>query len=98
MKPSKFAIAAAACALLFCFAPNSGWSTRAYGDLISGEITAAPLSGEVEIGHHLYHVKPLSAADKALSSFYAGESVDAILDGPAGNSASSVIFITAHPG
>ena len=44
MKPSKFAIAAAACALLFCFAPNNGWSTRAYGDLISGEITAAPLS------------------------------------------------------
>jgi hypothetical protein len=98
MKLSKFGIVAAACALVLCFGPKVGWSTRAYGALISGEITAAPFSGEIEIEHHMYHVKPLSAAAKTLSSFYAGQSVDAVLDGPAGSSASLVISITPHSG
>jgi hypothetical protein len=98
MKLSKLGIAAAACALLLCLKPDVGWSTRAFGALVSGEITAAPSRGEIEIEHRLYHVKPLSAADKALSSFYAGQSIDAVLDGPAGSSASLVISITPHTG
>jgi hypothetical protein len=98
MKLSKFAIVAGAFALLLCFQPRTGWSTRAYGALISGEITAAPLSGEIEIEHHVYHVKPLSGAARALSSCYAGQRVDAVLDGPADSSASLVISITPHAG
>jgi hypothetical protein len=87
-----------ALAVVFCLGPSAAWCTRAYGDLISGEVTAAPLSGEIEIAHHVYHIKAKSAADKALSSIYAGEMVDAVLDGPAASSASQVISITPHAG
>ena len=96
MKPNKLAMAAAACAMVLCFQPKVGWGSRAYAVvLVSGEITARPSSGEIEIGHRLYHVKPKSPADKILSSLYAGESIDAVLDGPAGASA-LIISITVH--
>jgi hypothetical protein len=98
MKLGKFGIVAAAFALVLCFEPNVGWSTRAYGAMVSGEITARPSSGQIEIAHHLYHVKPQSFADKSLSSFYAGQSVDAVLDGPLGSSASQVVSIMVHKG
>jgi hypothetical protein len=94
----RIAVLLTALAAVFCLGPSPGWCTRAYGDLISGEVTAAPLSGEIEIAHHVYHVKAKSAADKALSSIYAGEMVDAVLDGPAGSTASQVISITQHAG
>jgi hypothetical protein len=98
MKLDKFGIVAAAFALVLCFEPSVGWSTRAYGALVSGEITAPPSSGQIEIAHHAYHVKPQSFADKALSSFYAGQRVDVVLDGPLGSSASQVISIMVHKG
>jgi hypothetical protein len=98
MMPVRIGVLLTALAVVFCLAPSTGWCTRAYGDLVSGEVTAAPSSGEVEIAHHLYHVKAKSAADKALSSIYAGELVDAVLDGPAGSSSSQIISITQHAG
>jgi hypothetical protein len=97
MKLNKLGTAVAACAMVLCFEPKVGWSSRAYaGVLVSGEITAPPLSGEIEIDHRLYHVKPKSSADKVLSSLYTGESVDAVLDGPAAGTATQVISITPH--
>jgi hypothetical protein len=98
MKLNKLGMAAAACAMLLCFQPKVAWSSRAYaGALISGEITAPPSSGEIEIEHRLYHVKPKSPADKILSSLYAGESVDAVLDStPGGNPL--IISIVVHSG
>jgi hypothetical protein len=98
MKLGKLGLVVTAFAVVFSLRPNVGWSTRAYGATITGEVTAAPLNGEIEIAHHLYHVKANSAADKALSSFYAGQTVDAVLDGPAGSSSSQVISITTHAG
>jgi hypothetical protein len=98
MKPGKIALAAAALAVVFCLRPNVGWSTRAFGEMITGEVTSAPLNGEIEIAHHLYHVRPKSAADKALSSFYAGQNVDVVLDGPANSSSSQIISIATHSG
>jgi hypothetical protein len=98
MKLGKLGLVVSAFALAICLKPNVGWSTRAYAAMITGVVTAAPLNGEIEIAHHLYHVKANSIADKALSSFYAGETVDAVLDGPAGSNASQVISITVHSG
>jgi hypothetical protein len=98
MKLDKLGIVAAAFALALCLEPTVGWSTRAFGAVFSGEITAAPSSGQIEIAHHTYRVKPQSSADKSLSSFYAGESVDLVLDGPIESSASEVISIMVHKG
>jgi hypothetical protein len=96
MKPGKIGLAAAALAAVCCLGPSLGWSSRAFGDLVTGEVTSAPLNGEIEIAHHLYHVKPKSAADQSLSSFYAGQTVDVVLDGPAGSSSSQIISIVIH--
>ncbi len=96
MKPAKLLIGVGATLAVLCMTPDPGWSTRAYGAAIGGEVTAAPVNGEIEIAHHSYRIKAGSAADKALSSFYAGESVDAVLDGPADSSASQVIALTPH--
>jgi hypothetical protein len=98
MKPGKIGLAAAALVVVFCLRPNVGWSTRAFGEMITGEVTSAPLNGEIEIAHHLYHVRPKSAADMALSSFYAGQNVDVVLDGPANSSSSQIISIATHSG
>jgi hypothetical protein len=98
MKPGKIGLAATALAVVFCLRPNIGWTTRAFGAMISGEVTSAPLNGQIEIAHHMYHVKAKSAADKALTSFYAGQTVDVVLDGPAGRSTSQIISIIVHSG
>jgi hypothetical protein len=98
MKPGKIGLAAAALAVVFGLSPSIGWSSRAFGAMVTGEVTSAPLNGEIEIAHHLYHVKAKSAADKALTSFYAGQTVDVVLDGPANSSSSQIISIVTHSG
>ena len=62
MKLGKLGLVAGAFALAICLKPNVGWSTRAYAAVITGEVTAAPQSSEIEIAHHLYHVRANSAA------------------------------------
>ena len=97
MTSGKSALVAAAAALMFCFGPSVGWSTRVVpGDAVSGEVTAAPMNGVIEIAHRAYHIKANSAADKDALNFYAGQTVDAVLDGPAGSNDSQVIAITLH--
>src|SRR5580693_10185093 len=93
MRLGKIGLAATTLAVVFALSPTIGWSTRAFGAMISGEVTAAPLNGQIEIAHHMYHVKAKSPADTALTSFYAGQNVDAVLDGPAGSSSSQIIAI-----
>lgn len=94
----KSALVAAAAALVFCLGPNVGWSTRAYGDAVTGEVTAAPMNGVIEVAHRSYHIKSNSAAEKDALNFYAGQTVDVVLDGPAGSSDSQVIAIAVHTG
>ena len=70
----KSALVAAAVALAICFKPNVGWSTRVYGPVITGEVTAAPMNGVIEVAHRSYHIKANSAAEKdALSVFTPGK-------------------------
>jgi hypothetical protein len=97
MKLGKLALTVGAVALGLYLQPNIGWSTRVYAPAITGTITASPSSGTVEIDHRSYHVKANSGAAKALSSFYVGEKVDIVVDGPPGG-AVEVISIVQHQG
>jgi hypothetical protein len=96
MKLAKLGLVVSAFALAISLAPNVGWSTRAYASGITGEVTATPQNGEIEIAHHLYHVKADSAAAKALSSIYVGQNVDAVLDGSADGTTTEVVILTVH--
>ena len=98
MKSAKSGLVVGALALAFCLKPNVGWSTRALGALITGEVTATPLGGTIEVDHRSYHVMPNSAAEKALGNFYAGLTVDIVLDGPATSATSQVVAIARHTG
>jgi hypothetical protein len=97
MKLGTFKFVVSAFALAIWLTPNVGWSTRAYGALVSGVVTAQPQSTEIEIANHRYHIKADSAAAKAVSGIYVGQNVDAVLDGPANSPTAEVVSITLHP-
>lgn len=97
MNSVKLKLAGTAIALGLFLQPTVGWSSRAYSPMVTGTVTAAPSSGAIEIDHHTYHVKPNSAAAKAMVSIYVGEMVDMVMDGPP-NGASEVISIMQHSG
>jgi hypothetical protein len=97
MKLGKLALAFGALALGLCLQPNIGWSTRVLAPAITGTVTAAPSSGTIEVDHRSYHIQPNSAAAKAISSIYVGETVDMIVDGPPGGTV-QVISIMRHQG
>jgi len=96
MKQLKHSYLIAAFACVFALGPTAGWSTRAFGDVVSGQITAVPLSGEIEVDHRIYHVKAGSPADSALHEFSEGQRVDLLLDGPPESKTSEVMSITLH--
>jgi hypothetical protein len=98
MKLGKLKIAAGAMVLGLCLQPIAGWSSIALGPMITGEVTAAPASGTIEIAHRAYKVKPNSAADKALRNLYVGETVDAVFDMPLSNSSAEIVSIVQHTG
>jgi hypothetical protein len=98
LKLGKFAPILAALTLALCVLPSVGWGTHMVGELVSGTITAAPVSGEIEVSHRTYHVKANTPAEKALRNFSAGQIVDVVLDGPASSAKSEVVSIMAHSG
>jgi hypothetical protein len=100
MKLAKLSLVVSAFALAICLKPSIGWSTHPYSATVTGLVTAMPGSGQIEIAHQMYHVRPNSAAAKALSSIYIGENVDAVLDAPAGTiggtTTPEVVILTVH--
>ena len=102
MKLAKLSLVVAAFALAICLKPSVGWSTRPYAATVTGQVTAMPGNGQIEIAHQMYHVRANSAAAKALSSIYVGENVHAVLDTPAGGATSGsttpeVVILTVQP-
>jgi len=95
MKLAKLSLVVGAFALAICLKPSVGWSNRPYSAMVSGQVTAMPGNGQIEIANQLYHVKANSAAAKALGSIYVGENVDAVLDGP-GSTTPEVVILTVH--
>jgi hypothetical protein len=100
MKLARLSLVVGAFALAICLKPSIGWSTRPYSAMVTGQVTAMPGNGQIEIAHLLYHIKANSAAAKALSSLYIGENVDAILDSPVGGTGTTpeVVILTVHAG
>jgi hypothetical protein len=95
-KSPKFNLAAAA-ALALLLSPAVGWSTRVTGGtVVSGEVTAAPSSSQIEVEHRSYHIRAESAAQKAALKFSVGDKVDLVLTGAQGDSSSEVVAIAAH--
>jgi hypothetical protein len=96
MKLRKLWMTVAALALACSFRPDSGWASRAYNDLVTGEVTATPISGQIEVDHKTYQIKPNSLADQVFRHFTPGQVVDLVLDAPPGNKNAMVVSITAH--
>jgi hypothetical protein len=98
MNLPKFGYALSAIVLSLSLAPSASWSSRAYGPMITGTVTAATSSGTIEVDHRSYHVKPNSSAAKVLSSLYVGETVDMVVDGPGNGADVEVVSIVPHAG
>jgi hypothetical protein len=100
MKLAKLSLVVGAFALAICLKPSVGWSTRPYSAMVTGQVTALPGNGAIEIAHQLFHIRANSAAAKALSSIYIGENVDAVLDSPVGGTGTTttpeVVILTVH--
>jgi hypothetical protein len=91
---SKVKVTLASGTLALCMLPNVGWSTRALGVPIAGQVTALPGGHEIEVGNHTYHIKRDSAAENTVKSLSTGQQVHLLLDGPADSPAAEVIAIT----
>jgi hypothetical protein len=98
MKPGNLKLMLGAFAVAVALCPNVGWSTHAFGGVVTGQVTATPLEGTIEVDHRVYRITANSPADKALRNFSAGLTVDLILDGPAGSPTTHVVGITRHTG
>ncbi len=93
MKTRKAIPLIAALVLGGALAPTPGWSNRVFTDRVSGEITAVPVSEQIEVDHRLYRIKAGSLADKQLHALSQGQKVELVLDGPIGAKTSAVLAI-----
>jgi hypothetical protein len=97
MTSGKLSVRAGAFALAACLACNAAWSTRLVGS-VTGQVTATPLEGVIEIDHRVYHIAANSPAEKSVLEISAGADVDVVMDGPADSKASHVVSIKRHAG
>ena len=98
MKLAKIGFAAAALAMVLCSRPELSWATRIFTAVVTGEITATPYGGKIEVDHHTYVIKAGSPADQASHNLAVGEVVDLVLDAPATTSTATVVAINKHAG
>jgi hypothetical protein len=98
MKLAKIGFAAAALAMVLCSRPELSWASRIYTAVVTGEITATPYGGKIEVDHHSYAIKAGSPAEQASHNLYVGDVVDLVLDAPATTSTATVIAINKHSG
>ena len=98
MKLGKIYFVIAAVIIAFGLQSPTGWASIAVGAKVTGEITASPSGAQIEVAHHIYHIKANSAAQKAARNFYLGQVVDIVLDRPAMNREPEVVSIAPHAG
>lgn len=77
-------------------ASGSAFATRPVGAKVSGEITAPSTGMQIEVAHTPYPIKPGSAAETQVHSFYSGQQVDVEFDSRAVTEKSQVVAITKH--
>jgi len=78
--------------------PCATWSTRVQGMIITGEVTAMPESGRIEVDHQVYLIRARTSADRNLRKFHMGQVVDLELDGSSATKSTQVISIAIHTG
>jgi hypothetical protein len=98
MKLAKIGLAAAALALVLSSRSELAWASRLLTPAVTGEITAVPYGGKIEVDHHVYQIKAGSPADQASHNVSVGDVVDLVLDAPATEKTASVVAITKHLG
>jgi hypothetical protein len=98
MKLAKIGFAAAALAMVLCSRPELSWASRMFTAVVSGEVTAIPYAGKIEVDHHTYVIKVGSPAEQASHNVSVGDVVDLVLDAPATEKGSTVIAINKHSG
>lgn len=98
MKQRNMGFAVAALLVGMGLQPSLGWATRTVGARITGQLTATPSAGQIEVDHHVYHIKANSPAAKAFRNFYNGQTVDVLLDRPASPAEPTVVSIIKHTG
>ncbi len=98
MKLAKIGFAAAALAMVLCSRPEICWASRILSPVVTGEVTAIPYGGKIEVDHHSYVIKAGSAADQASHNLSLGDVVDLILDAPAATATAKVVAINKHSG
>jgi len=96
MKIAKILLVLAATTASLGLTPSAAWAIRAVGVVVTGPLTSAPTSTQIEIAHHVYRIKANSPAAAAARSFYYGQVVDATFDKPAVNAQPEIISIAAH--
>jgi hypothetical protein len=98
MKLAKIGFAIAALAVVLSSRPEAAWATRVIADIVTGEITATPYGGKIEVDHQSYQIKVGSPAEQASQTLYVGDVVDLVLDAPPTMKTASVIAINKHSG
>jgi hypothetical protein len=73
-------------------------ATRPAGGAVSGRITALPGDYQIVLDGHVYHVQPGSPAADALRRLAPGASIEAVFDGPPGDSRSHIILVNPRAG
>jgi hypothetical protein len=99
MKPSKtWGIGSLLAMALLLASPPLSWSTRAVGQIVTGQVSSMPASGQIEVDHLVYRVRAGTSADKNLRKFHMGQRVDLELDGPVAAKGAQVVSIAVHSG
>ena len=98
MKLARMSFFLATFAVVFCSAPEVTWATRVFSTIVTGEVTARPMSSQIEVDHHVFHFTPNSPADKAARNITVGQVVDLVLDAPASTAGVHVVSIVKHSG
>jgi hypothetical protein len=89
-------VVAAIAGLWLMAAPVS--ANRVIGVTVTGQITAVHGDSAIVVQGTTYRIKPGSPAYNVLKTLTPGQLVDLLLDGPPGNSATSVVAIATHQG
>jgi hypothetical protein len=89
-------VAAATAGLWLIASPAQ--ATRPVGGVVAGRVTALPGDYQIVLDGHVYRVRPGSPAAGALGKLAPGTSVEALMDGPPGDSNSRIILVNPRAG
>jgi hypothetical protein len=98
MKRLKFWSAIVALCSSIALMSTPVWATRAVAGIVTGQVTAAPSSQQIEVDHQVYLIQKNTPAAKGYQNFYLGDSVDLTLERQTTGNEPTVIAIVKHAG